>query len=88
MTRSATSCGMVRPRLSTAVIVDRGQAVLRRELSESIASAVRRAVVAEHDVALRDFRLLEPGTVPRTSSGKVARGAGRAAFLGEQDARR
>jgi fatty acid CoA ligase FadD32 len=56
--------------------------------SESIASAVRRAVVAEHDVALRDFRLLEAGTVPRTSSGKVARGAARAAFLAEQDARR
>jgi len=46
------------------------------------------SVVAEHDVALRDFRLLEPGTVPRTSSGKVARGAARAAFLAEQDARR
>ena len=54
--------------------------------SEEIAKAVRRAVAAEHDVALSGFRLVEPGTVPRTSSGKVARSAARTAFLAGEDA--
>jgi fatty acid CoA ligase FadD32 len=53
---------------------------------DSVARAVRRAVAAEHDVALGGFRLLEPGTVPRTSSGKVARSAARAGYLVEQEA--
>jgi fatty acid CoA ligase FadD32 len=52
----------------------------------AVARAVRRAVAAEHDVALSGFRLLEPGTVPRTSSGKVARSAARDGYLAEQEA--
>jgi acyl-CoA synthetase (AMP-forming)/AMP-acid ligase II len=55
------------------------------EGTDEVAATVRRAVAAEHDVALGDFRLLQPGAVPRTSSGKVARSAARAAFLAEQD---
>jgi len=40
-----------------------------------IGRAVRRAVSAQHDVRLRGLKLVPIGAVPRTSSGKIARGA-------------
>jgi acyl-CoA synthetase (AMP-forming)/AMP-acid ligase II len=46
-----------------------------------VARAVRAAVSAVHAVALHDFVLVPPGTVPRTTSGKVARGACRDQYL-------
>ncbi|MCX2970490.1 MULTISPECIES: fatty acyl-AMP ligase [Streptomyces] len=46
-----------------------------------VAAAVRGAVSARHGVAAHDVRLLPPGSVPRTSSGKVARAAARRAYL-------
>jgi fatty acid CoA ligase FadD32 len=52
---------------------------------DAVTRSVRRAVAAEHDLALGGFRLLEPGTVPRTSSGKVARSAARARYLAEHE---
>ncbi|MGI8335278.1 fatty acyl-AMP ligase [Actinomadura scrupuli] len=48
---------------------------------EQIAQAARAAVKAEHDVRLHDFVLIEPGTLPRTSSAKIARSACRQAYL-------
>jgi acyl-CoA synthetase (AMP-forming)/AMP-acid ligase II len=45
---------------------------------DEVERAVRRVVAARHELSLHDFRLLPPGTVPRTSSGKVARSAARA----------
>lgn len=48
---------------------------------EAIVRTVRKAVVTGHGVALHDFVLVPPGTVPRTSSGKVARGACRHQYL-------
>ncbi|MFG2424117.1 fatty acyl-AMP ligase [Streptomyces sp. NPDC048448] len=43
--------------------------------------AVRVAVSAGHASAMHDFVLARPGTVPRTTSGKVARGACRERYL-------
>ncbi|MER5433952.1 fatty acyl-AMP ligase [Streptomyces sp. NPDC002588] len=43
--------------------------------------AVRAAVSAGHGVAVHDFVLAAPGTVPHTTSGKVARGACREQYL-------
>ncbi|MFA3843443.1 fatty acyl-AMP ligase [Streptomyces aureus] len=43
--------------------------------------AVRVAVSAGHGIAMHDFVLARPGTVPRTTSGKVARGACRERYL-------
>ena len=43
--------------------------------------AARRAVSEEHGVSLHDFVLVEPDTVTRTSSGKIARQATRTAYL-------
>jgi fatty-acyl-CoA synthase len=43
--------------------------------------AVRNAVVVGHGAPVHDFVLVPPDTVPRTSSGKVARGACRQRYL-------
>ena len=48
---------------------------------EEISRAARAAVSHEHSVALYDFVLVEPDTVARTSSGKIARKATRASYL-------
>ncbi len=46
-----------------------------------VAVSVRRAVASQHDLRLYDFVLVEPASVPRTSSGKVARRACRQLYL-------
>jgi fatty acid CoA ligase FadD32 len=46
-----------------------------------VARAVRAAVSVRHGVRLHDFRLVPPGKVPRTSSGKIARSACRERYL-------
>jgi acyl-CoA synthetase (AMP-forming)/AMP-acid ligase II len=52
-----------------------------RVVRDAVARAVRGAVAMGHGTALHDFVLARPGTVPRTSSGKVARTACRARYL-------
>jgi amino acid adenylation domain-containing protein len=46
-----------------------------------LGDAIRRAVRAEHGIALHDLVLAGPGSVPLTTSGKVRRRACRAAYL-------
>ncbi|MBJ7329826.1 MAG: fatty acyl-AMP ligase [Solirubrobacteraceae bacterium] len=48
---------------------------------DQIAAAARHAVSLQHAVALFDFVLVDPHTVPRTSSGKIARQATRSQYL-------
>jgi amino acid adenylation domain-containing protein len=48
---------------------------------DEVAEAVRRAVALEHEVAIHELVLLRVGTVPKTSSGKIQRGACRAGYL-------
>jgi fatty acid CoA ligase FadD32 len=52
----------------------------RLDLDE-VESAVRAAVTVEHEVAVQEFVMVEPGAVVRTSSGKIARNATRERFL-------
>ena len=47
-----------------------------------IVDAVRRAVSRKHTVAIHDVRLVAAGVIPRTTSGKLARRACRAEYLG------
>jgi 8-amino-7-oxononanoate synthase/acyl carrier protein len=47
----------------------------------SVFNAIRRAVSAEHDLALDAIVLIKAGTVPKTSSGKIRRRACRDAYL-------
>ncbi|WP_225836367.1 fatty acyl-AMP ligase [Streptomyces sp. NK08204] len=45
-------------------------------------SAVIRSTISEtHDLSLRDVVLIKPGSIPKTSSGKIQRQASRAAYL-------
>ncbi|MFI6123736.1 fatty acyl-AMP ligase [Streptomyces sp. NPDC051064] len=50
-------------------------------LVEQARRAVRAAVATAHAVAVHDFILVQPGTVPHTTSGKVARNACREHYL-------
>ncbi|WP_031469822.1 fatty acyl-AMP ligase [Sciscionella sediminilitoris] len=52
----------------------------------AVAKKVRAAVARHHDLRLLDFRLVPPGTVRRTSSGKIARAATRTRYLEAIDA--
>ncbi|WP_437620402.1 non-ribosomal peptide synthase/polyketide synthase [Sorangium sp. So ce1151] len=46
-----------------------------------VASAIRQAVSEEHQLGAHAIALLPPGTIPKTSSGKIQRRACRAGFL-------
>ncbi len=48
---------------------------------EPIADDIRAAIAVGHGVTVRDVLLVQAGTIPRTSSGKIGRRACRAAYL-------
>lgn len=52
----------------------------RAELGE-VMKAIRRGVAEEHELQIHALLLLKPGTLPKTSSGKVRRGACREGYL-------
>lgn len=47
----------------------------------TVARAVRGALAIHHNVRMHDFALVDPGEVPRTSSGKISRSASRERYL-------
>jgi acyl-CoA synthetase (AMP-forming)/AMP-acid ligase II len=51
---------------------------------EHVAAAIRRGVVEQHGIQLHAIALLKPGTLPKTTSGKLQRHACRAAFTGRK----
>jgi len=51
------------------------QAAVERVDPAEVTRAVRAAVSTRHGAPLHDFRLVRPGAIPRTSSGKIARSA-------------
>jgi acyl carrier protein len=48
---------------------------------EEVTAAIRQAVAEEHEVQVYAVVLIEPGSIPKTSSGKIQRHACRANFL-------
>jgi fatty acid CoA ligase FadD32 len=54
---------------------------------DAVAAAARQAISTELAVALKDFVLIEPDTIPRTSSGKIERKATRGRYLAGELAR-
>nr|VFJ75839.1 MAG: Acyl-CoA synthetase (AMP-forming)/AMP-acid ligase II [Candidatus Kentron sp. FW] len=54
---------------------------LRRLNTEEVFSAIRRAVLRQHELTVHAISLLRPGQLPKTSSGKVRRHACRDRFL-------
>ncbi|MGH8000645.1 MAG: amino acid adenylation domain-containing protein, partial [Brasilonema sp.] len=51
---------------------------------EEVIAAIRQAVVEEHEVQVYAVLLIKPGTIPKTSSGKIQRRATKANFLAGQ----
>ncbi|MFE7776307.1 fatty acyl-AMP ligase [Streptomyces sp. NPDC057445] len=49
--------------------------------SEKITDLIRSAIGEAHGLSVRDVVLVHPGTIPKTSSGKIQRGASRTAYL-------
>ncbi|MBW4625289.1 MAG: AMP-binding protein [Brasilonema octagenarum HA4186-MV1] len=48
---------------------------------EEVTAAIRQAVVEEHEIQVYGILLIKPGTISKTSSGKIQRRATRAQFL-------
>jgi acyl-CoA synthetase (AMP-forming)/AMP-acid ligase II len=61
------------------VVLERGPR--SREGIDSVAPAVRRAVAAEHQIEVHAVVLVRAGTVPKTTSGKIRRGACRELYV-------
>jgi len=51
---------------------------------DDVASAIREAVVADHEVQVYAVVLIKPGTIAKTTSGKIQRRACRAAYLADE----
>ncbi|MEH2169755.1 MAG: amino acid adenylation domain-containing protein [Nostoc sp.] len=56
---------------------------LRNLTTEEVIRAIRQAVVEEHELQVYAVLLLKPGSIPKTSSGKIQRHACRTNFLTE-----
>jgi acyl-CoA synthetase (AMP-forming)/AMP-acid ligase II len=63
------------------VVLEVARAGRRQVDAEQLAARVREAVVREHDVAPFAVTLIRPGTLPKTTSGKVRRAACRRLWL-------
>ncbi|HET9892755.1 MAG TPA: fatty-acid--CoA ligase, partial [Mycobacterium sp.] len=63
------------------VVAERAAGTSRRDPRPAI-EAIRTAVSQRHGLAVADVRLLPAGAIPRTTSGKLARRACRAEYLG------
>lgn len=50
-------------------------------IEKDILTQIRRAVTKEHDLQIHSLLLLKPGTIPKTSSGKIQRFTCKAKFL-------
>jgi acyl-coenzyme A synthetase/AMP-(fatty) acid ligase len=54
----------------------------RRALDiEEIVGCIREAVANEHEIALDSIMLIRPGTIPKTTSGKIQRSLTRQMWL-------
>jgi acyl-CoA synthetase (AMP-forming)/AMP-acid ligase II/3-oxoacyl-(acyl-carrier-protein) synthase/acyl carrier protein len=52
--------------------------------AEAVLQAIRRAVTEAHNVQVQAIAVLRPHSLPKTTSGKIQRGACRAAFLADE----
>jgi acyl-CoA synthetase (AMP-forming)/AMP-acid ligase II len=62
------------------ILAERAAGAGRTDLS-TIADVVRAAVSRNHQIRVADVRLVAAGTIPRTTSGKLARNAARVEYL-------
>jgi acyl-CoA synthetase (AMP-forming)/AMP-acid ligase II len=79
---AAAAFAMAGPQGERLVVVQEVRREHRRAGDRrEVTAAVRAAVAREHGIALADLILTLPGRVPRTSSGKVRRGAAREQYV-------
>lgn len=66
------------------VVAEVGRSALRRLDSKPLISRIRQQVLERRDVVVDEVVLIRPGTLPKSSSGKVQRGRCRALYLADQ----
>ncbi len=66
-----------------AIVQEVSRTALRRLDAQATLSAIRQAVVEEHEVEVHDLLLVAPLEVPKTSSGKVQRSEARSRYLAD-----
>src|SRR6185295_13558335 len=74
----AWASGEIEERLVIVHELERG----RQDEAAAAQEAIRSAVADEHEVRVEDVVLIRVGTLPKTSSGKIQRGACRQLYLG------
>jgi acyl-CoA synthetase (AMP-forming)/AMP-acid ligase II len=64
------------------VVVQEVERTFRRETAvDEIIGSIREAITREHEVAAREIVLIRPGSLPKTTSGKIQRHLTRQMFL-------
>jgi acyl-CoA synthetase (AMP-forming)/AMP-acid ligase II len=64
------------------VVVQEVERTYRQRIAESeMVHSVREAIARDHDIAAREIVLIRPGTLPKTTSGKIQRHLARQMFL-------
>nr|WP_306361607.1 long-chain-fatty-acid--AMP ligase FadD32 [Nocardia sp. CC227C] len=68
------------PAEALVIVAERGTGAAKLD-PQPIAETVRAAIAKRHGVTVRDLLLVPAGSIPRTSSGKIARRACKAAYV-------
>ena len=61
--------------------IDHVEVFVRDIDAARLAGDIRQAIAQRHQLQLHNVELVDPGSLPRTSSGKLQRHAARAAYL-------
>ncbi|BAZ50352.1 amino acid adenylation [Nostoc sp. NIES-4103] len=77
----AAFCVDVNDQERLVVVQEVQRSYLRNLETEAVIAAIRQAVVEEHELQVYAVLLLKPGSIPKTSSGKIQRHACQAGFL-------
>lgn len=78
---SGVACSVERDGEEQLVVVQEVAGNRARLDPDRAVAAIRAAVAVQHGLAVHDIVLIKQGTIPKTSSGKLQRGACRDAFL-------
>jgi amino acid adenylation domain-containing protein len=78
---SAVAFSVVDDQEEALVVVQEMERETNGPNPEEVAGFIRQAVADQHDLEVMAIALVKPGSIPKTSSGKIQRGACRQAFL-------
>jgi acyl-CoA synthetase (AMP-forming)/AMP-acid ligase II len=63
------------------IVAEVARTRMRKVNTKALASAIRRCVLEAHEIVINDVVLIRPGTLPKSSSGKVQRNQCRSLYL-------